>query len=259
MFVPYHVDVPMARLPFANWVLIGCTVLISGYVLLTPPPRPEEAQIPPELRALYRFTRNAVDRPPPPLSLRRDGREFSFLQLFSHVLVHGDALHLVGNMVFLFFFGNVINAKLGHLPFVAVYFLMALVAGVAWLLLGEGKAVAGASGAIMGVVGVFVVLYPRNNVLVRIRGFGWREVSAFWVVLLGMAADLGGTLSSTEEGAAYVGHLAGELFGVVLTCGLLVTELVESSEGEENLLQLLGLQAKAQGEESSGYLPRRRR
>ena len=73
-------------------------------------------------------------------------------------------LHLLGNLLFLFTFGNAVNAKLGHLPFLALYFGSGAFAGLAWLLLGSRVPVLGASGAIMGITGAFLVLYPLNEI-----------------------------------------------------------------------------------------------
>src|SRR5437870_4342669 len=140
MLVPFGVDVPMQRLPIANWLLIGVTVIISVTILMDPVAfeEPEDSDnefererlehVPPEVAKAYR----QIVHPPLPF-LALQPKNFSFWQLATYVFVHGGYLHLIGNMIFLFCFGNAIDAKLGHGLFLLLYFVMAVVAGCAWL------------------------------------------------------------------------------------------------------------------------------
>ena len=116
-------------------------------------------------------------------------------------------------MIFLFCFGNAVNAKLGQGLFLAAYFLLGALDGVAWLLLGNGMPVVGASGAIMGIVGIFLVLFPRNdvNVLYWFGGAygGSFSIAAIFLILFYMTCDLIGTLTGGGGGVAYICHLAG--------------------------------------------------
>jgi membrane associated rhomboid family serine protease len=159
MFLPFAVDVPMARLPIANWVLIGVTCLVSGAVLCGWRPTIHRST---EDEDFDRIVRRAIREAeaPPPFVLRAD--DYWYGRLFSHVLVHADWLHLLGNMFFLFIFGNAVNAKLGHIPYVVLYFLLGAIGGIAWFLFGSGEYALGASGAIMGVMGLFLVFYPTT-------------------------------------------------------------------------------------------------
>ncbi|MHC4402869.1 MAG: rhomboid family intramembrane serine protease, partial [Planctomycetota bacterium] len=142
MLFPFNVDVPMERVPIANWIVIGLTCLVSVALLMADP------------------------RHLPDFAILKGGAEFSSLQLFGHLLTHGGTFHLFANMIFLFCFGNAVNAKLGHATFLVFYFGVGALSGGAWLVFGSGEPLVGASGAIMGVVGVFFVLYPRNDVSV---------------------------------------------------------------------------------------------
>lgn len=222
VIIPFTVDVPMDRWPIANWALIGLTTLMSFALFLNP--NPEEV----------------LD-----LALVRDS--FSPLQLFTYVGVHGGLLHLIGNMIFLFCFGNAINAKLGHWQFLLLYFVLGAVAGGAWMLFGDGPALIGASGAIMGITGVFLVLYPRNDVTVFywiMYRTGTFALSSGWLILLYMAMDVWGTVFGSGGVVAYVCHLGGWLVGGGTAVLLLVTKMVKSSVGEDNLLQVFGLQKR---------------
>src|SRR5262249_17874443 len=151
-----------------------------------------------------------------------------------------DVARLVGNLVFLFCFGNAVNARLGHVLFLGLYALLGALSGLVELYLGPGKAVQGAAGAVMGITGVFVVLYPRNDVRVVFwLGGGWRgtfAVAAYWVVFVCLLADLLGTAFG-DGGTVYVGHLAGLAAGALVALALLLTGLVKLRAGEENLLQ----------------------
>lgn len=143
MLIPYTVDVPMQRWPFASFALIGFTIIISSLIL-------------------------AGIIEPAGWMVIGPGEYFSIASLFGNLFVHGDPLHLLGNMVFLFAFGNAINAKLRHILFLMSYLAIGAFEGIIWSLIADGPAL-GASGAIMGMMGmmgIFIIYYPRNDVSV---------------------------------------------------------------------------------------------
>jgi membrane associated rhomboid family serine protease len=254
MLLPYTVDVPMSRIPFANWVLIGATTVASVILYVEHFQREREVlekwvRAAREMKAPPPQLREAVEKALKgeprsfPWSLKR-GESFSAAQLLSYQLVHAGPLHLVGNMVFLFVFGNAVNAKLGHLPFLGCYFGLGVLAGLAWLLLGHGPEVVGASGAIMGLVGVFLVLFPKNDVTVlyalSLGRAGSVSVPAFLVILSYMVSDLLGAAFGSGP-VAYVAHLVGLFAGAALACVLVGWGWVRSERYEENLLQAVGM------------------
>jgi membrane associated rhomboid family serine protease len=256
VFLPYSVDVPMERLPIANWVLIAVTSFISLGILFGPKRSsdldPDWNGIPPNIsdKEAERIFRERLKKASqdedhvPALALQP--RAFSLFQLVGHVFVHGNLLHLIGNMFFLFVFGNAVNAKLGQLLFLACYFLLGVLGGCAWLVFGNGLPMVGASGAIMGLIGVFLVYFPRNEVTVLYYGFGSGgefSLSSYWLILFYMGCDLYGTLRG-NGGVAYVTHLGGTLAGLGLGIVFVSTGLVTSTDYEENLLQALGWQEK---------------
>jgi membrane associated rhomboid family serine protease len=255
MLLPYNVDVPMQRMPVANWALIACTCLVSFIVFLKPdesinlPPinLPPDADFNELIVQLDKLEKERI----PALALQP--QHFSILQLFTHVLVHADLLHLAGNMLFLFVFGNAVNAKLGHGTYLLIYFLLGAVSGIAWLIFGNGMPAVGASGAISGITGIFLVFFPRNDVRVYFFwNFSWESfsLSALWLVLFYMLWDLIGTLFLGQGGIAYVAHLAGECIGLALGIGLAMTAF-GPEDYEENLLQLLGLEGRKEDEATS--------
>ncbi len=264
MLVPYNVDVPMERMPIANWVLIGLTCLVSVAVLLHwDPDRGAEVDdhLKDELdRAVQKGDPKEVQRVMDEIDKRQEEAEEAIppgalrwgrgvpLWLFSYQFVHAGALHLIGNMIFLFVFGNAVNAKLGHWQFLVAYLLLGALAGLAFLPLSGGRPIVGASGAIMGIVGLFVVLFPRNDVQIFYWfGLVWAGVTripAYWVVLFFVVGDLIGVLLDHEGPVAYIAHLAGAAGGFALGIALVKTRLVRSTDYEENLLQALGYQSK---------------
>jgi len=182
--------------------------------------------------------------------------------MFTYQFVHGDLLHLIGNMAFLFVFGNAVNAKLGHWQFLLCYLLLGAVAGLAWLPFSRGLPLVGASGAIMGIVGLFVVLFPRNDVEVfywfGILWAGVTRIAAYWVVLFFVLTDLIGVVLDQSGPVAYVAHLAGALGGFGVGLALVHWRVVRSTRYEENLLQFLGYQRRESPRRKKGKRARRR-
>lgn len=256
MFLPYNVDVPMERWPYANWVLIGLTCLISLAMLANPQPEYHWNGDEPVKDSVERLRQDMEDPAVSKLALSR--QHFRIWQPFTYVLVHADIFHLIGNMLFLFCFGNAINARLGHALFLVLYFALGAVAGLAWLSLDYGIALVGASGAIMGIVGLFFVFYPLNEVRVFYWWFvyfGSWELSSFWLILLYVLFDLFGTVAGRSDGVAYVCHLAGAAAGIGVAITLLVTGIIEPVYGERNFLQFMGWQSEVEDRPRRQPLP----
>jgi membrane associated rhomboid family serine protease len=250
--LPLTLDVPMKRLPWANWGLITATVLLSLAV-------PYEAG--------ERFTFLPGDPSHPtysPLVLQRNG--FATYQLVTSLFQHAGLLHLLGNMLFLFVFGNAVNAKLGHVGFLASYFGIGVLEGLVWLAVGRGSVCLGASAAIMGLCGVFLVLYPRNWVKVfwDELGMAWltrsftAELPGWVVVLLYLAFDVWGAIFHRDSGVAYLSHGVGALLGMALAVVLLKGGWLVPDLGEQTLLQCLAGEGPIE-EEDLPRRPRRRK
>jgi membrane associated rhomboid family serine protease len=266
-----QVDVPMERMPIANWLLIAFTVLFSLKVfadeakanrkLLDAPAidpaveqklqdrrlteKQKQQIIQQELERLEKlqsFDESPVTR----YALFPNREDFHLWQLITYQFVHGDFFHLLGNMLFLFCFGNAVNAKLGHALYLVLYLLLGAFAGLAYVVVSKDIPLIGASGAIAGITGVFLVLYPVNEIAVwtfrsmLYTGDAWRFPS--WVfILFFMAWDLFGTLRlSGESGVAYVCHLGGEVLGISVAIGLVMARVVHSDRHEKNLPELWG-------------------
>jgi membrane associated rhomboid family serine protease len=147
--------------------------------------------------------------------------------LFTSMFMHGSLLHLGGNMLFLWIFGNNIEDSMGELRFVAFYLLGGLAALAAQVLVEPSAAVptVGASGAIAAVLGGYALLYPRARVitvvfiiiLFTIIELPALLVLGFWILtqlFLG-ASDLGSQTAGGEGGVAYFAHIGGFVFGLI--------------------------------------------
>jgi membrane associated rhomboid family serine protease len=151
------------------------------------------------------------------------GREPS--HLFTHMFLHGSWMHLIGNMWFLWLFGNNIEDSMTRPRFAAFYLLCGLAAAAFQILADQSSAVpmVGASGAISGVMGGYLVLFPRVRVHTLVPlGFILQQIALpAWVMLIyWMVLQLFGGLSSiaaeAEGGVAFWAHVGGFVAGVVL-------------------------------------------
>jgi membrane associated rhomboid family serine protease len=145
------------------------------------------------------------------------------LTLLTSMFLHGGFMHLIGNMLYLWIFGNNIEDAMGHARFILFYIVCGIAAALthAWMDPGSAIPMIGASGAISGVLGAYLLLYPRAHVLVLIPlGFFTRMmyipagfVLGFWFLLQllnsGLAAGGGG-------GVAWFAHIGGFIAGMIL-------------------------------------------
>jgi membrane associated rhomboid family serine protease len=219
VIIPYHVDVPMRSVPWMNRVIIGLTVVC------------------------YPLCTGRQDLTDLGQQLQLDGQ--SWIGYVGYVLVHGGIVHLLGNMLFLWVFGNAVCAKVGNLAYPFIYFGLGALAGLLSHLI-DPEPTIGASGAINGIVGMYVVWYLLNAIscwyaywlFFIATDAGAFEISSFWIVLLWLAFDIWGAIEGTGD-VAYFAHLAGFAAGFGLAILLLMLKWVEMEEGERSLLRVL--------------------
>jgi len=146
------------------------------------------------------------------------------LNVLTSMFLHGSWIHLLGNMWFFWIFGNNIEDSMGHLRFVAFYLIAGLTAAIVQVLLNPASVIpmVGASGAISGIMGAYLVLYPRVKVYVLVPLFvlittvalpAWMMLG-YWMLIqfFGGLQSLGGT----GGGVAFWAHVGGFLAGVLL-------------------------------------------
>ncbi len=149
----------------------------------------------------------------------------NWLTVVTSMFMHGGWLHLIGNMWFLWVFGNNIEDSMGHVRFVLFYLLCGIVAAATQTLVSPGSLVpmVGASGAISGVMGAYILLYPRVRVHTLVTlGFFVTTIALPAYVMLGywfvyqLLLGTVGALSRLEGGVAFWAHVGGFVAGVVL-------------------------------------------
>ncbi len=235
--IPLKDENPTSRRPIATLVILAACIGI--YFLWQPTPFSEttddvvfaidHAAIPcevvhdrpltlAELRATYEVGRDdacgiAPDDSPPGVPDKS-----IWLSVVVSMFLHGSILHLAGNVLFLWIFGNNIEDRLGTVRYVLFYLVGGVAATAAHVLLDVDSTIAmvGASGAIAAVMGAYLVWFPRAPILSLIIIFPvWIQARfwlAFWFVLQFFTAP--------DAGVAWVAHVGGFVFGVVM--GLLV-------------------------------------
>src|SRR6266480_1228541 len=146
-----------------------------------------------------------------------------FLTLFTAMFMHAGWVHLGGNMLYLWIFGDNVEDRFGHIKFTIFYLLCGLAATFAQLMFSLGSNVPnlGASGAIAGVLGAYILLFPQGTVRVfqgqRVIQMPALIVIGFWIVLQ-LFSGIGSIANTAETGGvAYMAHIGGFLAGFVLT------------------------------------------
>jgi len=165
---------------------------------------------------------------------------FAPATLITSMFLHGSWSHVIGNMWYLWIFGDNVEDRLGHGRFVAFYLLCGIVASFGQIVLDPGSTLPmiGASGAIAGVMGAYFVLYPQSRVLTLIPLIiFWEIVELPAIMLLGfwflMQLFSAGAIAVTASsgggggGVAFMAHVAGFVFGMI---GVLVFRKKQRAE-----------------------------
>ena len=150
-------------------------------------------------------------------------------QFVSYAFLHGGFMHIIGNMFFLYLFGNNVNDKLGNIGYLCFYLAGAVFSGIGHTLI-SGGAVIGASGAVAAVTGAYLVLFPQTLITVLYWFFfiGMIEVPALYFILLKMII-IDNVITRITPQVAYDAHLAGYAFGITAMVGMLATGLIGTS------------------------------
>jgi membrane associated rhomboid family serine protease len=145
-----------------------------------------------------------------------------FPTLFTSMFMHGGWLHLLGNMLYLWIFGDNVEDRFGHVGFLIFYLICGLAATAAQLVFTMNSDVPnlGASGAIAGVLGAYILMFPRTRVSVlqgqRVIPVSALIVIGFWFVLQ-LFSSIGSLGSAAQTGGvAYMAHVGGFIAGLLL-------------------------------------------
>ena len=147
-----------------------------------------------------------------------------WLTIFTSMFLHGSLLHIGGNMLYLWIFGNNVEDVLGKAKFILFYLACGLAASFAQIAVGPNSLIPnlGASGAIAGVLGAYFILYPNARVLTLVPFFVFflAQVRAYWILLLWIVINVfqgvAGLGIQRGGGVAHFAHIGGFFAGIVL-------------------------------------------
>jgi membrane associated rhomboid family serine protease len=146
------------------------------------------------------------------------------LSVLTSMFLHGNLLHLGGNMLFLWVFGNNVEDRMGRVVFLLFYLLAGVVAALAQVLIDPDSQIPliGASGAIAGTLGAYLVMFPRARVLTAVIFFFITLVEVPAIIVLGLwfvlqaFSGIGQLGQSVSGGVAFFAHIGGFVFGALV-------------------------------------------
>lgn len=202
---PFRDHNPSRRFPYVSYMLIAINVivfLLYGFL---------------EQEAIWQVY---MDWALVPAEITAGEEYFTFI---SAMFMHGGFMHLAGNMLFLYVFGDNLEDYLGHFGMIAFYVLSGIVASLAQIVVDPTSQIpnVGASGAIAGLMGGYLLLFPKAKVdCLMIFGFFVKVITLSAMIVLGgwLALQLFsgvGTLGATGGGVAYWAHIGGFAFGII--------------------------------------------
>lgn len=211
MLLPIRTNIWPKRTPYANYALIIVNVLI--------------------FLATYVQTNDGG-------GIRLWARQFELIparpnvwQFLTYAFLHGGFFHILGNMYFLYLFGNNVNDKLGHVAYISFYLGGAVFSGIGHALLNSNSFIPtlGASGAVAAVTGAYLVLFPQTliTVLYWLIFIGTIELPAMYFIAIKLI--LIDNLMVRVAHVAYDAHLAGYAFGIIVILVLLRVGFVSGS------------------------------
>jgi len=215
---PLHDENPTQSTPYFTYGLIATNILIFLYQVSLAPEELGEfyhlfAVVPRQLSAS--FTGVAVNQPVP-----------EWLTLFTSQFLHGSWMHLLGNMLFLWIFGNNVEDKLGHVKFIIFYLICGMLAALTQWFFSQSSDIPslGASGAIAGVMGAYIIRFPRAKVLTLVfLGYFITTVRipamvflGIWFVTQAISSFASLNAPANMGGIAYWAHAGGFVFGAIL-------------------------------------------
>ena len=150
--------------------------------------------------------------------------DLSYVSLLSSIFLHGGIMHLGGNMLFLWIFGDNIELKFGRAKYLGIYLAWGIVAGLVHIIGDPSSPIpaVGASGAISGVLGAYLVMFPRAKILTfMMLGFFWRMMHIqakwflpFWFIFQNLLPFFIGGFGVAGGGVAYLAHIGGFVIGL---------------------------------------------
>lgn len=213
--IPLRDTIPSRRFPIVNYMIIGVNVMIFLYELMLGSQLDrflyKYGLVPMYFEAAFRIEEISI--------------LWAFIPLFTSMFLHGGWMHIIGNMWFLYIFGDNVEDRLGHLRYLIFFISCGLIAVVVQLIVSWGSKVpmVGASGAIAGILGAYMLLFPHSRVLTLIPIFvfvQFVEIPAFIFLFLWFLMQFFyGALSFiaiSNGGVAWWAHIGGFIGGIIL-------------------------------------------
>jgi membrane associated rhomboid family serine protease len=258
--IPYKVDTLFDHQPVVNWVIFAGLILVFALQVVTSEKKAEGKKaldtIESPLDALeaplteVKVTEEEVEEPAvtgPMSRLVLD--RWGIIGLVGHNWLHANVIQLIANLFFLWSLGNAVCSKLGNKIYPAIYLDLCLLGGVLQLLLGAGPAT-GASMAVAGIVGLYLVLFPENLIscYFLLPHPVEHSISGYWIVALWFIVDVFGAILGVWR-VCYCAHIAG--FGIGFGLGVLMLKMkwLVMERDERSLVEMLGWEKKAEEEE----------
>lgn len=209
MFIPLGTDRPLRRPVRVTYILLAINA--AAFLLVTV--------------GLYAFNERAAVTVYDALQLHPGAvTAWGFV---TYAFLHGGWLHIIGNMLFLWVFGPNLEDRLGRVGFTAFYLAAGAVAGLVHILV-ESAPVIGASGAISGVTGAYLVLFPRTVIRCLVIFFiiGIFSIPAWWFIGFAIARDFVFEALGAQDNVARWAHLGGYAFGFAVALALLQLRII---------------------------------
>jgi membrane associated rhomboid family serine protease len=212
MFIPLKDLNPRRTYPVVNILLILTNVIVFLYQLTLTPHQ-------------YKAFVMANATIPSHFSSFLNGHgtfDAAFLPIITSMFLHSGFMHIAGNMLFLWIFGDNVEDYFGHLPYLLFYFVCGVGSGLAHIIfnLHSSLPALGASGAISGVMGAYIILYPRARILTLVLLF-FIPIPAFVILgywfLLQFVAGVSTVGAAATGGVAWWAHIGGFLLGMFIT------------------------------------------
>lgn len=188
MFIPYKAEVEVLVNPVSNLFIIGLNIFFYVFVFF-------------EFVSINPFI--------------LDGYNVS---LISHGFMHGNWAHLLGNMFYLFIFGGAVCSRIGNANYPTIFFVLIVCSGTIHLIF-DGAPAIGASGAVNGIIGMYLFLYPRSRIkcawtVIWAAGKTF-SIRAYWLIGFWFLSDVFGLIQSNAP-IAYVAHIGGLITGIFI-------------------------------------------
>jgi membrane associated rhomboid family serine protease len=142
----------------------------------------------------------------------------SALTLITSLFLHGDPIHLIGNLLFILVFADNIEDSMGHVRFIVFYLLCGVAGGLAhaFIMPASEAPLIGASGAIAGVIAAYLLLHPRVKVWVMLFARIPLRLTAVWIILIWIAVQGLSLWTGADQAVGWWAHLGGFAAGALL-------------------------------------------